>query len=144
MSDETEVFTCRFCGGEEFYAWYTVDERQGIEILGSWEGELRFEYDGSTRSGDANSDDEYWCANCQAASPSLEYLVGLTDVPPAVALRYEFTPEQHTALIAALSMAALKYADPSEILAALAVISEPAARFVQHALANRDETERNP
>lgn len=83
MGDETEVFRCRFCGGEEFYAWYTVDERQGIDILGSHEGELRLEWDGFTKSGDANSDDEFWCARCEANSTSLEYLVGLTEHDPS-------------------------------------------------------------
>lgn len=81
---------CRSCGeSDSFRAWYPVDEGQTITPPVIVDGELEFEYDGDTKSGESGETDEFWCDNCSDSAKTLEELVGLAPPAPTPAAPYQ-------------------------------------------------------
>lgn len=72
-----DLIGCRRCGSSVLVADYFVPESQGVLILDYDGDEFEFEYDGSTRSYDAEPDDGYRCRECGETAETLEELCGL-------------------------------------------------------------------
>jgi hypothetical protein len=78
--DETTgtQYACRNCGRTDaLVADYFVPESQGVVILGYDGDSFEIDYDGSTRSYDAEPDDGYRCRECGESADTLEELCGL-------------------------------------------------------------------
>lgn len=76
------ALACASCGSTELWAWYPEPTRQTIEAWQDEDGSVRYDYTGSTTTGDdSGPDDSYMCGGCGTFTETIEALVGLP-VPP--------------------------------------------------------------
>lgn len=79
---------CSECESEELWAWYDQPERQSIAVEVNEDGSVTYGYTGVVASSyDAGEDDEYWCANCDRITKTIEEMVGAPPKPPKTGVR---------------------------------------------------------